>query len=288
MDDTIQTNDDNFFLVKIGDFEGITAHGPYSEETAIEKRGKDEQIISRTRLERMLNPEDVVEPVSKIPPVEPGAIHAKMVADIRQWGRALLFLGVIHLVTGGFLNSSWGVILILEGLLSFLFQTSSMYVIYGIVLGWAAISNVIGGQVGWVFFALFQLFLVVQIFRSYVQYRRAEIQVAELTAEEASNKKKLTAAFLFPWSGCVIGVLSLVILVGSFASLFVMGALGYFSYNESLFDFMLNLAMELGVFAFSLSLASLLSSYRYKVASIGGLIVGILTVLIMLVLMFLT
>jgi hypothetical protein len=286
MDDTPLTDNINFYLVKIGDIDGSSAHGPYSEDAAIEKRGKDEQVISKTRLERLKNPQPAVK--TKKQPLEPGVIHAKMVSDIRQWGRALLFLGVIHLIASGLLNSSWGVILVVVGLLSFLFQTSSMYVIYGIVLGWAAVTNALSGETVWILLALFQLYLTVQIFRSFFRYRKAEAQVAEMADEivQSGTKNRLTAAFLFTWSGCIVGMLSLVILVGSFASVVVLGALRKSNIDDSTFEFLLSLSLELGVFAFALGLASLLSRYRYKLASIGGIIVGVLTIVIMVVLFF--
>ncbi|MBN1319029.1 MAG: hypothetical protein JXA42_26335 [Anaerolineales bacterium] len=287
MDDIDLTNNDRFYLIKIGDLDGSTAHGPYSEETAIANQGKDERVISQTRLERMREPQPLSKPVKQ--PLDPGLIHEKMIADTRQWGRALLFLGVIHMIASGFLNSTWGIILVLVGLLSFLFQTSSMFVIYGIVLAWAAINNGLSGEIGWILFAIFQMFLAVQVFRTFSRYRRAEAQVNELVDDtiQTHGKKRLTAAFIFPWSGCIIGLLSLVVLVGSIAAIFVMEAAGTRSISVSTLDLTLGLSMELGVFAFALGLASLLSRYRYKLASIGGIVVGILTILILVGLLLL-
>lgn len=280
-DDIISVNDTRFYLVKIGDLDGSTARGPYTENEALALLESGEHMISSTRLERMRNPQ----PVTKIEKKREAPVLSieGMEKDIRQWGWTLLVLGVIHIIGSGFLDASWGIILILVGLLSFLYRTSSMYVIYGITLAWVAITNMLGGKVSWFVFALLQAFLSVKVFQSYFRYRRAESQAVEGEGGQPAVQRKMPAELVFPWAGCVIGTLSLVAFFGSMAVIFLVVALGRTVDEKTILNFSLSFSMELGVLGFALGLASLLSRYRYKAVSIGGMVTGILSVLIMIV-----
>ena len=76
--------------------------------------------------------------------------YEAMRKDVRSWGIWSLGLGGLHVVASGFLSAGWGILLVIVGGGSFLFQDAAMYVIYATTLAWAAISNLMGGAGSWI------------------------------------------------------------------------------------------------------------------------------------------
>lgn len=203
-----------FYIVKNNDKRGDTARGPYTMAEADSLVGIDEQVISEVRLRQIRDPQSGTQSggVETTPAVEDMAeLQARVLKEVRSWGFWLLGVGAVHLVISGFLNAAWGILLILVGLASFYFRTAAMLVIYGVTLGWAAISNLSSGQSGWMAFALFQGFLAVRVFWQFLRFRRAEAEsrlasIAETPESEATVER---AARIFPWVGCAFGGVSL-------------------------------------------------------------------------------
>ena len=142
-------------------------------------------------------------------------MNALMLRETRSWGLSLLGLGAVHLVASGFLSAPWGILLLAVGLASFYFREAPMFIVYGVTLAWAAISNLLGGEIGWIIFALFQFFLAFQVFRKFFHFRQAQTEYATLRVQEAPHSPLIPARAVraFPWAGCVLGTLSLVGLV---------------------------------------------------------------------------
>src|SRR5437868_2426227 len=70
---------------------------------------------------------------------------ARMHRELRGWGMSLIVIGGLSLVVSGF-NSQWGVVLVIVGAMSFIFKDASMFAVYGVVLAWAGISNLISAS----------------------------------------------------------------------------------------------------------------------------------------------
>jgi hypothetical protein len=210
--------------------------------------------------------------------------YAAMLREIRSWGWWSLGLGTLHLITSGFLSAPWGVLLLVVGGASFLFRKAAMFVVYGVTLAWAAVSNILGGQATWIIAGLFQIYLAFRVFRQFFRFRRAQESydnsVDEGIAESRASSERV--AVIFPWAGGLLGILSLGGLITLLASTFVLVALS--SKIPNLFGFLGGLSVNLGVLGFAVALSALLSDYRYKPVAVIGLAASVLTLAIDIVL----
>jgi hypothetical protein len=206
--------------------------------------------------------------------------YAAMLREIRSWGWWSLGLGALHLITSGFLSAPWGILLLIVGAASFLFREAAMFVVYGVTLAWAAISNILGGQATWIIAGLFQIYLAFRVFRQFSRFRRAQEDYDNLSNEEIAESRpsaKRTAT-IFPWAGGLLGILSLGGVITLLASTFVLVALS--AQVPNLFGFLGGLTVNLGVLGFAVALSALLSGYRYKPVAAIGLAASVLTLAI--------
>ena len=210
--------------------------------------------------------------------------HEAIRKEIRSWGLALLIFGVLHIVASGFLSSSFGVMLIVVGLASFYFRSAAMLVVYATTLAWAGISNLTSGEWGWIAFAVLQGFICFRVLRRFLQYRQAEA-VLEVPADvEASGLTPQRSAKVFPWAGLFLGGFSLLALVGTFGSVIILLIVSPATETVPPFlNILEGLAVSAAVLGFALGLASLLCRYRWKIAAIIGMVGGLLTLIIELV-----
>jgi len=215
------------------------------------------------------------------------ATHIAMLGEIRSWGWWQLGLGALHLFTAGFLNAPWGVVLVLVGLASFYFREASMFVIYATTMVWAGLSNLLSGQSQWVVGGLFQFYLAFQILRSFQRFRQTELNRASPTIIDVDQAASGHAGRVFPWLALVFGLVAISWPFGFFVAVVLTGmvgpqpTLGLVLGQTELF------AINLAVLGIGLGSASLLSKYRYWLASAVGLILSALTLLIELALILL-
>ena len=217
--------------------------------------------------------------------VEPTIFPSTILKEIRSWAMTLLVLGVISIFASGFLSAPWGVLLIIVGLASFYFRSSAIMVVYGVTLAWAGVSNLTSGQGFWIGFALFQGYLVFRVFQKFIAFRRAEVNFGEQEAATYGLVPQRSAS-LYPWTACLLGVISLLGLIGIFV-----GAVAFIVVTESqavpqFIIFMEGLIVNFGVLSFAIGLASVLSKHPRKAVAITGMVTGILTTLIELILRF--
>ncbi len=242
-------------------------------------------------------------PAAALPPLKPGpvitaaqpqvraqsrgtialAMYQEIAPDLRKWGIGLIILGVIQLAITEWQPVSWGSVLILVGLASFLFHEASMYVIYGVTVGWAAFNNLVSGSLAWMGFAAVQIYITVQLFRKFGDYRTARAEYeASLTEEDPTNLAgRDWAAAVFPWIGIALGGLSL----ASICLLF--GVIVYFASQRigvptPTVEMVLQLMVSLSILGGSTSLAALLSRYGNRWFSIVGLVANGLCLLVIL------
>jgi hypothetical protein len=212
-----------------------------------------------------------------------------MLKEIRSWGLWSLGLGALHIIASGFFSSPWGFLLLIVGLGSYFFQSASMFIIYAVTLTWAALSNLMGGNTGWIAFALLQIYFVFRISQQYRRFRAAEKEYAKLTNNTINDGSFAAnrAARFFPWIGSLLGCSSLIGLVAVvFIIIVIVAGTGNASSVPNYFGFIEESVVNLGVLGFAIGLAALLSSYRPKALAIIGLVASVLTLAIELVLLF--
>jgi len=203
--------------------------------------------------------------------------HALMLKEIRSWSLWLLGLGVLHIILSGFLNASWGILLIIVGVASFYYRTSSIFIIYVATLTWAAVSNFKSLESGWIFFSLVQVFIAFRVFQQYRRFHEIEGKFFKLGTDNANNGllTKERAAHSFPWIGSILGCSSIIGLgILLVLTLLLASANGWTSVAPNYYIFLEGMLANIAVLGFAVSLASLLSKYRPNVPAIVGLIAG--------------
>jgi hypothetical protein len=209
--------------------------------------------------------------------------YAKMLKELRSWGFWSLGLGALHMIGSGFLSAPWGLMLIFVGLSSFLFKSSSMFIVYAVTLAWAAISNISGLDLTWVFFALFQFYLSYRVFRQFGRFREVEKEFQKLSSADTqeSPPQPDLATRSFPWIGsllscsAIIGFVVIIIIV----IIISIETEGMGTIPEYL-GFLEGLTVNFAVLGFAVGLASLLSKFSPKWLGIIAIIFGTLTLLI--------
>ncbi|MEW5941576.1 MAG: hypothetical protein AB1750_18070 [Chloroflexota bacterium] len=110
-------------------------------------------------------------PNLNVPAVVQGAVVAEskvlMQRELRNGAFAMLFIGVLQMISaGGF--SPWGFLLIGVGLAAFYFREAPMFIIYATTMAWAALSNLLSAESGWIVLSLFQIYWTTNYFDSSV------------------------------------------------------------------------------------------------------------------------
>lgn len=93
--------------------------------------------------------------------------------SIRAWAILLIISGGLSFIASEVFDPGWGIVLITVAILSWKIKTPAMFVIYSVLLGWAALSNVfaaIPAKMGWLILAFMQVFWTVATVLSYKRY----------------------------------------------------------------------------------------------------------------------
>jgi hypothetical protein len=212
-------------------------------------------------------------------------LHRAEIKEIRSWSFVLIILGVIHIFTSGFLSAPWGILLIFVGLASFYFRSSAMLVIYAVTIVWAGISNLTSRQDTWMIFAIIQWVIAFRIFRRFHDYRQGET----ILDKEETNSSGLTperSAKVFPWAGFILGVVSLISFISLIVGIIIYTIIYKAKALPEFWGFVEGLIVNFGVLGFAMGLASVLCGYKRKPIAILGMITGILTLIVEIILGF--
>ncbi|NDJ74712.1 MAG: hypothetical protein GYB65_00520 [Chloroflexi bacterium] len=108
--------------------------------------------------------------------------------DLQRAGRALIVVGILHLLLAGILNGIWGVMLIAVGILNLVILHRNMFLLNGSTILIASANNFL---VAFVLaergVACLVIFAALQVFWGIVELRRARLYPAEVSAEEATR-----------------------------------------------------------------------------------------------------
>ena len=271
-----------YYIIKENDLSGKSAHGPYMKADAESRLNIDERLLTQTEL-ASLRKQPVADQEEQIIDEQGWSLNQdKMWREIRSWGFFLIVIGLLQMVVSGILSNTWGILLIIVGLASFYFRSVSMFVIYGTTLAWAGISNALSGSGSWFVFSLLQAYFAFQTFRQFFRFR-AELAYQSMLENEGNQRTQSIrdkAARTFPWLSLFFGLVSLVGLATVFmGAIIIVG----FSGNEVIppfINFIEGLVINFAVLGLAVGLASILSKYHFKLASLVGMIAGTLVLLI--------
>ena len=217
-------------------------------------------------------PDDTTDPALYV-------INSKMLEQIRSWGVSSLLLGALHFGVSRYLSPSWGVILVIVGLLSFSFKSSSMFIVYAVALLWVGVNNIIVSGIGaWSLFGLYQIFLAYRLYRKYRIFHENEQMLLEADGkdEQYQNSEKW-----FPKLSLIFGGGSFVLYLAFWISIIGLAVLQFSiaPYYGAL-DVIAEILSGLGMVGFSISLAILISKYEKKWKAWIGLICSVLLIVI--------
>jgi hypothetical protein len=221
--------------------------------------------------------------------LEAEQLHAAMRKELRSSAWWLIGMGALSLVASGIFDASFGVLLIVIGLAFFLVKDATMFVLFGVAMAWAAVTNAAGaigaGEWGWVVLSILQVYWTARLFMDYVRFRPAQANWAPKACDSRADHPG-TAGIdqAFPVVGCGLSALALFGVVAmSFAMVVV---LGMAESNElpTVYGFGMGLVVDFAVLSLAVSLASLLSRFRLKILSILGVAGSALVLLSYLVL----
>lgn len=102
--------------------------------------------------------------------METSKLNEKLKGEIRSWGKGLVFIGVIQIISMGFLDPSWGVLLIAAGLVSFKVVHRAMFIMYGTLILFAGLGNLmVGGLL--TAFSILQFVIGLKQFQKFFQWK---------------------------------------------------------------------------------------------------------------------
>jgi hypothetical protein len=207
----------------------------------------------------------------------------KMYKSIRSWAIFSVILGGLSIVAGDIFNPVWGIVLITIGILSWKVKIPQMFIIYSVIMGWAAIGNTLsvitGGGVWWLGLSLLQVYLTVVIIKDYRKYRKIPIQKIydggrwpeKLTPPQ--DEMKIVDRFAissFIGSAVSIAIMS-VSLMSCLVLLFITGA----SSPAPEWLFFIGLAaVDIAVLTLGMGIAALVSKNNKRGLAIGGIVIS--------------
>ena len=187
-----------------------------------------------------------------------------IVWTVRSQAKWLLGWGIANLVLS-FLNSPFGIVLIITGLASYYFGTASMLLVQTVIFLWAAVSNLFVGEALATFFSVIFVIASIQSIRQYRRFRSVESKQPAIG--ERATRILPVSAFLvasIAWAG--------------YATAFVFNMARFMATGEeelpSILYLIVGLFLELGALALAMGLASVLAGYRYTALSVLGILGG--------------
>ena len=195
--------------------------------------------------------------------------------ELRSWSVSLAFWGVMSFAFAG-LNSAWGILLFLVAGLAFVFKDAAMFVVFAVTLAWAGITNATTLQAAGIIFGLIQLVLAAQVFRKSRSYQT--IPPETLTNNQqgtvAAGPRVSRTARAFPPLGCGLSLLAALSALMAFIALIVLAVMETQIENFATVGLVAGLVVDVAVLALAISLAALISRFRWRGLSITTLVVS--------------
>lgn len=215
--------------------------------------------------------------------LDPEWVRTSITQETHKWGLWLLAMGFAQLIANAVLDPVWGIVLILIGLASFYFRSSAMLPVYGITMAWAAINNVLSGDLRWAALGLLQFYWAIATFREFRVLRRALSRLGISSSTGAADSSD-RAAGIFPWAGCALSALAPIGLITLILVAVVSILLTDQEPSEQAINVAYTVLVDSACLGLALGIAGILSNFQRRVASIlatvgGGLMLGLAVLL---------
>ena len=132
---------------------------------------------------------------------------------VKKSAIVLIFLGILHFILAGFLEFTWGILLIILGCAAFLYQSRKILPVFGVVLIFAGTFNIgsaINGDmsISWLVFGLIQIVLgISELFSVYKPGSGPRRGFVKIEGEESILKSILRFLLAF-FALIVVGVMA--------------------------------------------------------------------------------
>ncbi|TAK34853.1 MAG: hypothetical protein EPO21_08225 [Chloroflexota bacterium] len=217
---------------------------------------------------------------AQLAPVYAQTVH-QMRKEIGSWGKWLMGVGIVSLVLNNFLDPTWGIVLILAGLLSFKIKEPCLLIVYGCTLVWAAILNIASASPSVAGVMGVQLILAFTVFSRYPRYDRAFRKYAAAVVAEGQSTPMSPYAAHFPLASMLLGLGTLMALCGLILAV-AFGIGPHIAQIGSVVDRLFALDFYFAAAAFTLGLAALLRDGGNRLQSAVGMGLGLTAIWIIL------
>jgi hypothetical protein len=175
----------------------------------------------------------------------------------------------------------------LVALLSWKAKIPAMFIVYSIIMGWAALSNGIsilfGGEIFWLAFSLLQVYWMFTIVREYRRYRRLPLgelyQSGDWPDRLGPPLNETAIGGRFAIGGSILAALSFILFPISCLGTMLLSAIPEFSVSDTLTGFIFAFLVDLSVLALALSAAALFSTKTRRGLAIGGIVASALVLI---------
>lgn len=230
---------------------------------------------------------------------------SQMYKNCRSWAIVTLVLGGVSLIGRETFDPGWGIILIITSILSWKTRIPGMFALYAVIMGWAAITNLVvglsGGEWWWFVLALAQTFWTVSLIKQLRKYRSLRItelyQAGDWPAnlsppqnEEGKSRNFAFASVIMaasPWILLPVFCLAITIYVLAYQSSqppeIVMQSFDQLAF-ANLTQFLCSGTIAMPVLALGLGIAALVSKTSKKKLALGGVITSAIFLIIFLIL----
>ena len=206
----------------------------------------------------------------------------QMYKSIRGW--AIYFLVGVGLLifAGGRLDPVWGIVLIVSAVLSWRIKIPAMFVLYSVIMGWAAVTNGVsvlrGANLRWLVTVFIQVAFVVGLVREFRKYRHLPLQelfeAGTWPAHHAPPQSEAVITSRFAIVGVILAVSAMILLPGVFVGTMALATMMETSQVSQLMVWLLSGTIDVGVLAMGLSCAALLSRNNKRGWAISGVVIS--------------
>lgn len=196
---------------------------------------------------------------------DPAVVRDAIARETRGWGGTFLVLGILHLMPGfADLDPVWGVLLMVTGAISYYFRSAAMLAVYGVLLVWVAVTNMLSGEWFWMGFAALQAYLAFRTFRLFARVRRATVRLGIGLGDCPSDR----AAAVFPCAGCALTAAASIGLPVLLIGLGIWSTINAQELNDESIGTAALALVDLGGLGMAMAVAALLARYRFRAVSI--------------------
>lgn len=215
----------------------------------------------------------------------------QMYKSIQSWAILFLIWGGLSIILGSTFDADpvWGVLMVVVAALSWKVKIPGMFLLYAVMMGWAALTNglsIFTGVSWWAGFALFQVYWAYSLVMSYRKYSQVGLQDLYQSGPWPANlpapQNESTIAYRFAAAGVILSAISLILLPGACIVSIAVGMANPSAQGSALEIALYGASVDIAVLALGLICIALFSKTINKGPAIAGAVMSVLTMILWL------